>query len=126
MDYPKLKRLVMSIRSKWPYVGAILIEDTANGPAIIAELQSSVGGLIPIKTRGASKDSRLSAASAEAEANNVVLPDYFSAQYRWVNDWIDELCGFPNWPNDDRCDSYSQTMNRWRSVARMSVGRIRI
>ena len=60
----------------------MLIEDKANGPAIIEELRNDPEFGIPIiriEPKG-SKDSRVYASSSDAEAGNVLLP----ADAPWV------------------------------------------
>src|ERR1035441_8751410 len=50
-----------------------LVEDAANGPAVIQSLQHEIGGLIPVKPDGG-KVSRATAASPLLESGNSYLP----------------------------------------------------
>ena len=54
---------------KWPKAGRKLVEDKANGPAVISALQHDVSGLIPI-TRKAARWTRAQAVSRQMESRN--------------------------------------------------------
>lgn len=85
------------------------IEDTANGPALIAALSKEVHGIIPIKPRG-SKVARAEAVTPQFEAGNVFIPDPSKAP--WVSDYIEELCTFPGAMNDDQVDTTTQALTQ--------------
>lgn len=84
---------------------AILIEDKANGPAIIDSLYSEFNRIIEVDPQG-SKEERFEAAAPLVEAGNVWLPHPSIAP--WVKQFITELITFPNAVNDDQCDVFSQ------------------
>ena len=102
-----LKALEM-FSKRWPDAVGKLIEDKANGPAIISAIKDQVSGVITITPRG-SKESRLQAVSPLFEAGNVYLPN--PQKYPWVEEYIDELTTFPSAANDDQVDSTSQALN---------------
>jgi len=105
MDFPETIAAVKKLSTRWPGALAKLIEDTANGPAVISTLAHEVPGLIPFKTRGKSKTDRASAASPLAEAGNVFIPEGI------VGDtFIDEAASFPHGTNDDQVDAWSQAV----------------
>lgn len=110
MDLPATIRAVRTLSAKWPQARAKLVEDKANGPAVIQLLKNEILGLIPVNPDGG-KIARAYAASPEVEAGNVYLPDPSIAP--WVHDFIEEAAGFPNASNDDMVDAFSQAMNRW-------------
>lgn len=83
----------------------ILIEDAANGPAIIDTLASKIPGLIAVNPQGG-KVSRAMAIEPNVESGCVVLPD----GAHWVEAFIEECAQFPNGANDDRVDALSQLM----------------
>ncbi len=109
MDFPATVQAVRNLSAKWPQARAKLIEDKANGPAVIATLKQKISGLIPIEPQG-SKESRAWAVSPEVEAGNVYLPDPSIAP--WVHDFIEECAAFPNGANDDQVDAMSQALMR--------------
>lgn len=126
MDFPTAKQAVINLARKHPKCTLHLIEDKANGPAIIADLTRKIPGLVPIEPKG-SKESRLHACSSWIESGNVHLPqveialppdqfdhDLARRQLRgdtaWVADFVEEVCGFPNYPTDDQVDSMTQAL----------------
>jgi predicted phage terminase large subunit-like protein len=109
MDFPTTCRAVQALSAKWPQAHAKLIEDKANGPAVIVQLSSVVGGMIPINPKD-SKSARVSAISPYVEAGNVYLPDAQLAP--WVGGLVEEAASFPTGSHDDQVDSMSQALNR--------------
>jgi predicted phage terminase large subunit-like protein len=89
---------------------AILIEDKANGPAIIEELSREIPGVIAINPEGG-KISRAWAASPSVEAGGVYLPK----DEPWVEEVIDEAADFPNAKHDDDVDAMTQALNWQRN-----------
>lgn len=99
----------------------ILIEDKANGPAIISEMRKAITGVIAITPEG-SKESRAWACSPEIEAGNVYLPaDEHGLLLPWANEVVEEWAVFPNGAHDDDVDGTSQFLN-WRRRRLLSFG----
>jgi predicted phage terminase large subunit-like protein len=115
-DFAKSSAAVVALRNKYPMTSATLIEDKANGPAIIAELSKMIPGLIPISTPE-SKYARAMPMSRKQQAGNIVLPHPSIAP--WVNAFIDEYAAFPNGAYDDRVDSGDQAINYLSSAQRV-------
>jgi predicted phage terminase large subunit-like protein len=113
MDLPKTMDAITKMTEKWPKATAKLVEDAANGPAVIQMLGSKISGLIPVNPEGG-KMSRAAAVSPEVEAGNWFLPHPSLAP--WVADFIEECAAFPNGKNDDQVDAWSQGGNRLRSA----------
>lgn len=86
-----------------------LVEDKANGPAVIAMLRKKIQGIIPI-TPKESKIARASAVSPLIEAGNVWLPSPMLCP--WITDFVDECSVFPNGAHDDMVDSATQALTR--------------
>lgn len=110
MDFAVTCTTLEAFCGKHPRATAKIIEDKANGPAVISALQKKIPGLIGFNPQG-SKDERLSAVSPEFEAGNVWLPH--PDQAPWVHDYIEELC--TNGAHDDRKDATSQALLRFRN-----------
>lgn len=89
-----------------------LVEDKANGPAIIDELASEIPGLIADEPEG-SKEARFAAVSPIYEAGNVLVPDPSIAP--WIEDHIVELTRFPAWRWNDRVDAASGSLRRLKT-----------
>lgn len=106
-DFVATKRMMISFCEN---VTENLVEDKANGPAIIAELKSTIPGLIAVTPLG-SKEARARSVSPMIEAGNVYLPKHH--KYRDVLDH--ELATFPNGKHDDIVDSLTQALDRVRA-----------
>ena len=119
MDYPTFKRAVESLSAKWPEARVVLIEDKANGPAVIADLRGKLGGIIPVSPEG-SKESRAHAVSGVIEAGDVFLPDPQFSDERvdrsFVAGFVEECADFPNASNDDQVDAMTQALNRYMNA----------
>ncbi|NUS58907.1 MAG: phage terminase large subunit, partial [Streptomycetaceae bacterium] len=109
MDFPETCRRVRALAAKWPQAVLKIVEDKANGPAVIAQLRRTVPGIVPEEPQG-SKTARAAAVSPLVEARNVWLPSPELAP--WVDGFIDEAAGFPNGAHDDQVDAMSQGLNR--------------
>jgi predicted phage terminase large subunit-like protein len=110
MDFPATCRAIESLSAKWPAAVAKLVEDKANGPAVISTLKTKISGLIAVEPRG-SKEARASAVSPAIEAGNVFLPAPSLAP--WVHDFIEECASFPKGANDDQVDAMTQALDRF-------------
>ncbi|WP_435744929.1 phage terminase large subunit [Nocardioides sp. SYSU DS0663] len=97
------------LAARWPQAVLKIVEDKANGPAVIASLRNRVGGIVPEEPQG-SKEARARAVSPLVEAKNVWLPAPAIAP--WVGALIEECAGFPTATNDDQVDALSQGLNR--------------
>lgn len=98
---------IKTMTSKWPLAHAKLIEDKANGSAVIEMLRKQISGIIPINPEGG-KEARAQAVAPFWEAGNVYLPHPLWRS--WVDDFITELESFPNAPHDDDVDSMDQAL----------------
>ncbi|MGM9924748.1 MAG: phage terminase large subunit [Bacillus sp. (in: firmicutes)] len=116
MDLPGTIRALRTMSAKWPEARRKLIEDKANGPAVIQMLKHEIAGLIPVNPEGG-KITRAYAASPEVEAGNVYLPDPSIAP--WIHDFIEETATFPQGSNDDMVDAWSQAMIHFQKPREM-------
>lgn len=108
-DFPTTIRMIKALSAKWPKAHTKLIEDRANGPAVIDSLKRELGGLTAIEPDG-SKEARAAAVSAEVESGNVYVPDPSIAP--WINDYLEEHAAFPRAANDDQVDATTQALKR--------------
>jgi predicted phage terminase large subunit-like protein len=88
-----------------------IIEDKANGTAIIDVLKEKIPGLIPINPT-ASKEARARSVTPEVEAGNVYLP----SSAPWLAEFLGEMGHFPHGAHDDQVDCTSQALSRLRSL----------
>lgn len=104
LDFTGTCKQVKALAAQYPFA-KILIEDAANGPAVISALAREVSGLIPVRPDGG-KEARAAAISPQVESGNVFLPEGAP----WVADFIDELAAFPRGKHDDQVDAFSQAL----------------
>jgi predicted phage terminase large subunit-like protein len=109
MNLPKTMDAITSTSDKWADVQLKLVEDKANGPAVIQMLQHRIGGIVAVNPEG-SKIARVQAVLPHIESGNVYIPH--PMLFTWVNGFINECSQFPNGQHDDRVDSMSQALIR--------------
>jgi predicted phage terminase large subunit-like protein len=123
LDIIKTMKAIQDWDLLWPAAVAKLIEDKANGPAVIQMLRDKVAGLIPVEPDGG-KVSRAYAAAPEVEAGNVFLPH--PALYGWVDGFVNNAAAFPNGAHDDDIDAFTQVINRWRANGQTAVAQAQV
>lgn len=84
-------------------VCAVIVEDKANGPAIIERLKLTVPGVVAINPQGG-KVARMFAAAPEWQAGDW----YVDRNAAWTEPFIEQITTFPNAAHDDMCDVMSQ------------------
>lgn len=109
LDFVQTLNAVRNLTLRWPKATLKLVEEKANGAAVISTLKNEISGLVPWEPEG-SKESRAFAVSPEVESGNVYLPSPLICP--WINDWIEETALFPNGPHNDRVDTFTQAMQR--------------
>jgi predicted phage terminase large subunit-like protein len=109
MSFSVTCKAIVTQKTKWPQIREILIEDKANGPAVIDVLKGLVPGIIPIEPDG-SKLARAHAVTSYWEALNIFLPN--EALAPWIKAYITEMTTFPAAAHDDQVDSTTQALRR--------------
>lgn len=107
MSFTETLKAVKLLVEKYPQARRKLVEDKANGPAVIDSLKSTVSGLVPVEPDG-SKIARAHACTAEWEAGNVWLPHKDIAP--WVTETVEEITTFPFAGHDDTVDAMTQAL----------------
>lgn len=116
MDFSDSIKAVKRLKDKYPYCRKIIIEDKANGPAIINVLKRTISGIIPITPRE-SKEARAHAVTPYYEASNI----HYVKTVPNLDEHIEELISFPNSQNDDSVDAATQALNYFASKPSASV-----
>lgn len=122
MSFTATLAAIKALTARHPRATAKLVEDKANGPAVIDTLKHQVPGLIAVNPEGG-KEARAWAVQPLVEASNVYLPHPAIAP--WVWDFIEELAGFPNAAHDDQVDMLTQGLLRLMTVKRTKVSSAR-
>lgn len=97
---------VQQLRTRWPMTSATLVEDKANGTAVIDSLRRIIPGMVPVEPQGG-KEVRAAGVSPLVEAGNVYLPPLTTP---WVGDLIEEAAAFPQGSHDDQVDALTQAL----------------
>jgi len=108
-------------RGDLPKPQAVLVEDKANGPAIMATLGKEVPGFVAVNPEGG-KVVRAQAVTPLYEARNVLHPNPGIVRnglrpYVWVEEHEGELMKFPKGKNDDSVDATTQALTYLRNKA---------
>lgn len=97
-------------KNMYPRTSAILVEDKANGPAILDVLQRDISGIMAVSPGNDSKEARAMSVSPIWEAGQVYLPH--PLWHPEIEDWLEEIIGFPNMQHDDNVDSMVYAIQR--------------
>ena len=119
-DLVKTLVMVRAMQRDNPDTDLTLVEDKANGPAVLSALQPEMPTLLAIDPQGG-KEARAAAVSPQVETGQVYLPclgyrpDGKPILEPWVEKFINELAAFPSGAHDDQVDATSQALNKLRT-----------
>ena len=102
-----LKKMV-EVARRFGLYNVILVEDKANGSAIIEMLRKRFRSVVAIEPYG-SKISRANAISPIAEAGNIYITEEYT-------DLVDQAVDFPNSDYDDDVDCMTQAINYMKNI----------
>lgn len=105
LDFSGTLAAIRQVRMLYPHARTVLIEDKANGSAIINVLQREMF-CVPVNPKGG-KIARVNAISAAIESGHVFLP----IDTPWTGDFVDQFTAFPAGAHDDMCDAASQALS---------------
>ena len=105
LDFVGTLAVIRDVRERFPAARAVLIEDKANGSAILDVLQREMF-CVPVDPRG-DKRSRVYGASPAIESGHVFLP----RSAHWLEEYLDQWTAFPSGRHDDMVDSSTQALH---------------
>jgi predicted phage terminase large subunit-like protein len=117
-DFPQTIAAVERMTHKWPKASLKLVEDKANGSAVIQTLRNRIQGLVGVEPQGG-KIARAQAVTAQIESGNVFLPHPQIAS--WHDAFVEECATFPFGRNDDQVDQMTQALIRMRTMPQYSA-----
>lgn len=108
LDFPGTLAAIRAVARLYPAARAVLIEDKANGPAVIQTLRREMF-CIPVDPLGG-KLARVNAVAPAIESGHVFVP--LTEKAAWAEDFIEQFTSFPSGAHDDMVDAASQALNR--------------
>ncbi len=106
LDFPQTISAIHSIMEGHT-INLILIEDTANGPAIIQMLKKEFSFVLGVSPLGG-KEARANAIAGVVESGRVHLPKFAA----FTGEFVEECSNFPYGKHDDQVDAMTQALNR--------------
>jgi predicted phage terminase large subunit-like protein len=116
MDFVRTLEVIRLMKKKYAEANMVLIEDKANGSAIISTLRQEIMGIVPVEPLG-SKESRAYAIQPFVMAGNVWLPK----NAPWVEEYLDQMTRFPKSSKDDMVDMTTQALIRLKDFVAEGV-----
>lgn len=113
MTFTETVRAIREVAALFPRYRKIIVEDKANGPAVVDLLKNELRGIVAVNPGTKSKAQRVNLGTVpRLQADQVELPDESVAP--WVKFWKAEHIAFsPAAAHDDRVDAFSQVMLEW-------------
>jgi len=115
LDEPATKTEIRRQRTAYRAT-SVLIEDKANGPAVIKSMRREISGIVEIEPEGG-KISRMFAVCGEWQAGNW----YVDRTAAWTEPFITSICNFPTHKYDDDVDMMTQAAS-WLQRGSMHLG----
>lgn len=118
-EYPVQEQAVYLWAQAMPWCQAHIVEDKANGAAIIASLKYKVKGIDGFDpTPYGDKPTRWRSISPRVKAGQVLVPSWAP----WVKEFLDELGTVPKTPDTDQADALSNGI-LWNEFKRLGAGK---
>jgi predicted phage terminase large subunit-like protein len=117
-DFTETCKQFEALAKRYPQAVRKLVEDAANGPAIISSLGARIEGVIAVTPQGG-KLARARAAQPRVEAGDIYLPNprpngVLMESRAWVDDFIHACTVFPRGRHDDDVDAFTQLVTGWK------------
>jgi predicted phage terminase large subunit-like protein len=111
MGFTETLDAIRAARLRRKNVMAILIEDKANGEAIIQTLRVEFPGVIPVSPQ-TSKEARAASVTPLWQSGSVLLPEAAP----WKQEFLHEIKSFPGSKYKDQVDCMSQSLNYLENI----------
>ena len=103
LDVAAIEAEIRRLRDKHRPINVVLVEDKANGPAVVQRLKTEIPGVLEVNPKGG-KLARMVAAAPEWQAGDW----YVSRNAPWTEPFVDQLTMFPADRHDDMVDAMTQ------------------
>ncbi len=118
LGFKKTQDAIEQQTKDWPSIMEVLVEDKANGSAVIETLAALVPGIIAVEPKGG-KEARAAIMEPKVEAGNWYLPE----GAEWLGEWVEEFASFPLGKHDDQVDAASQAEARFLEDSEVAAAR---
>lgn len=109
MSYVGLKQALRDVIAEWPEAITKIVEDKANGPALISELRKEVPGIVAYNPRASKRERAEIAAVPLYAASNVWLPSPHIDPT--IGEYVEQHVGFLGGAaHDDEVDATAQAL----------------
>lgn len=113
MNFPQSLQAIQAMCRRWPRIGAKVVEDKANGPAVIASLERKLPGLVPWEN-SKGKIANANAVSYLHRAGNVWYPPGYEHE-KGDESHVECMAKFPFARHDDTVDAETQALAYFES-----------
>lgn len=120
LNFPATVNAVRAMSVAHPKTATKLVEDKANGPAVIDSLKHEISGLIGVEPEG-DKVSRAWAITPMFESGNVWFPHPAIAP--WIEKVKLEMWSFPLGAHDDDIDAMTQALRKFQQQLEIEARR---
>jgi predicted phage terminase large subunit-like protein len=107
MGFSDTIKEILTMKRTHPAVSAILVEEKANGAAVIETLRRYFPGVVGVTPKGG-KVARAYAVQGALESGNVYLPK----NSEFSGEFVEECASFPYGAFDDQVDAFTQAQSR--------------
>jgi predicted phage terminase large subunit-like protein len=115
MTFTATLQAIRDMTAKHKRARLCLVEDKANGTAVMDTLRGEIPGLVAVEPLGG-KVARAQATTGLWQAGQVLLP----AGAEWTGEFVEEHASFPLGAHDDQVDAASQALTHGSGKARVS------
>lgn len=116
LEFPELKKLVVETYKEWR-VDSLVIERKNSGASLIQELQRTGVSALSFNPGHKDKIARLNSVVDIIAEGKFWVPE----GYRWAEEFIEEVVGFPGEMHDDRVDQLVMALDRFRKGGFISL-----
>lgn len=121
MGYTEAKDAFRALATAWPMATSHVVEEKANGPALISDLSGEFSGITAWPPEGQvmeAKEARWNYSTPFVRAGDVFLPPKGDPRTPWVeSEFLPEMKAVPAGAHDDIADAFAQGVAFWRDAS---------
>lgn len=117
MGFAETCAALNQVHERFPGIHRTLVENKANGEAVIETMRAKIPGVVPFNPGRAGKVERMHAVEGEFKGRNIRLPTAEAATFD-VGAYIEEVVSFPDGKYDDQVDQSTQALLEWGALGK--------